>query len=99
DFRIMCRQYAEDQIIIQKKSFIRLGIHAVWDHFYKTMDYSFESSIVSSFKSLIEKGYIYSSVRPVYWCFDCTSALADAELEYFDKQSDSVYVFFEIFDF
>lgn len=99
DFRSLCRKYAEDQINIQKNSFIRLGVNASWNDFYQTMNFKFESAIVKTFRSLLENGYIYSSIRPVYWCFDCTSALADAELEYLDKQSDSVYVFFEIFDF
>lgn len=99
DFRLLCRKYAEEQIAIQKSSFIRLGINAAWTDFYKTMDFEFESSIVSTFKSLVENKYIYSSVRPVYWCLDCTSALADAELEYLDKQSDSIYVFFELYNF
>lgn len=99
DFRTLCRKYAEDQINVQKISFIRLGVNASWNDFYKTMNFGFEASIVKTFRSLLENGYIYSSIRPVYWCFDCTSALADAELEYFDKQSDSIYVFFEIFDF
>ncbi|HIH2763923.1 MAG TPA: class I tRNA ligase family protein, partial [Candidatus Azoamicus sp.] len=99
DFRELCRKYAEEQINIQKNSFIRLGINASWNDFYITMNFEFESSIVKTFKSLLKNKYIYSSVRPVYWCFDCTSALADAELEYLDKESDSIYVFFEIFDF
>lgn len=99
DFRNLCKKYAEDQINIQKKSFMRLGINASWNDFYQTMNFEFEASIVKTFKSLLKNGYIYSSIRPVYWCFDCTSALADAELEYLDKESDSIYVFFEIFDF
>ena len=99
EFRSLCRKYADEQINIQKTSFIRLGVNADWACFYKTMDFSFESSIVSTFKSLVDNNYIYNSVRPVYWCFDCASALADAELEYLEKKSDSIYVFFEIYDF
>jgi isoleucyl-tRNA synthetase len=99
DFRSLCKKYADEQIFIQRSSFIRLGINASWNDFYQTMDFKFEAAIVKTFRSLLENGYIYSSIRPVYWCFDCTSALADAELEYLDKQSDSIYVFFEIFDF
>lgn len=99
EFRSLCKNYAEEHISIQKKSFMRLGIRALWNDFYKTMDFSFEASIVRTFKDLFEKKYIYNSIRPVYWCFDCKSALADAELEYLDKNSDSIYIFFEIFDF
>lgn len=99
DFRFLCRKYADDQLNLQKKSFMRLGVNALWHNFYKTMDFEFEASIVKTFKFFVEHNYIYNSVRPVYWCFDCCSALADAELEYLDKQSDSLYIFFEIFDF
>lgn len=99
DFRLLCKDYANDQINLQKNSFIRLGINASWSNFYKTMDFSFEASIVSTFKELINNNFIYNSIRPVYWCFNCMSALADAELEYIDKQSDSIYIFFELYNF
>jgi len=97
DFRLFCKNYADEQIDVQRKSFMRLGINADWNNFYKTMDYSFELSIVESFKTMFVNGYIYGGVKPVYWCFNCSSALAEAEIEYDIKNSDSIYVFFEIF--
>lgn len=96
EFRLLCRQYADKQIQIQRKSFMRLGINAEWTKFYKTMNYYFELSIVQSFKTMLKKGSVYSGVKPVYWCFDCASALAEAEIEYDMKKSDSIYVFFDL---
>lgn len=96
--RELCGVYANKQINLQKKSFIRLGVIANWDKCYRTMDNLFELSIINCFKTMLEKKYIYSGYRPVYWCFKCLSALAEAEIEYHLKQSDSIYVFFEISD-
>lgn len=96
DFRSFCKQYADEQIKIQRKSFMRLGINADWNNFYKTMNNSFELSIVRSFKTMLKNGSVYSGFKPVYWCFDCASALAEAEIEYDMKKSDSIYVFFEL---
>ena len=98
EFRRLCQIYAGEQINIQKKSFMRLGLQTDWKNFYKTMDKNFELSIVDSFKKMLHNKYIYSGYRPVYWCFDCSSALAEAEIEYENKSSDSIYVFFKLFD-
>jgi len=95
-FRSLCRTYAVEQINIQKKSFVRLGVNADWKKFYKTMDKFFELAVVNSFRGMIEKNYIYSGYKPIYWCFDCSSALAEAEIEYENKKSDSIYVFFKL---
>lgn len=96
NFRTACKTYAESQIQIQMKSFKRLGIFGDWDNSYKTMDKSFESSIVESFTQMLKKKYIYSGYKPNYWCFDCKSALAESEVEYQEKESHSIYLYFEI---
>lgn len=96
DFRVLCREYASEQIFIQMRSFIRLGIIADWKNFYKTMSYDFEASIIESLKFMVENKYIYNGKKPVYWCFNCKSALAEAEIEYIDKFSSAIYAFFEI---
>jgi len=93
-FRSLCRKYASNQINIQKQSFIRLGIIADWENFYKTMDKSFELAIIDSLKTMVKNEFIYSGCKPIYWCFDCSSALAEAEIEYDMKQSDSIYTLF-----
>lgn len=95
-FREACRAYAKTQIDIQRKAFIRLGILGDWEHPYCTMDYRYEANIIRSFKKIVEKGHLYKGNRPVYWCLDCGSALAEAEVEYQDKQSHSIEVAFSI---
>jgi isoleucyl-tRNA synthetase len=95
DFRNLCKDYALKQINIQKISFIRLGIISGWNDHYTTMNKFFEANIIETFKSLIINNYIYKGLKPIYWCFDCSSALADAEIEYFNKKSDSIYVAFK----
>lgn len=95
-FREACRAYAKTQMDIQRKAFIRLGILGDWEHPYYTMDYRYEANIVRSFKKIVEKGHLYKGNRPVYWCLDCGSALAEAEVEYQDKQSHSIEAAFTI---
>ncbi len=96
-FRIKCRDYAQKYIDIQKNSFIKLGIMGDWSNYYKTMDYSFESSIIDTLSNIVGRGYVYNAEKPVYWCFDCKSALAEAEVDYFDKESPSLYISFNVF--
>jgi len=95
-FRKQARKYAERFIDIQLEEFKRLGIFGEWERPYRTMDYEYQASIAGSFLSLYEKGFIEQRLKPVPWCWDCETALADAELEYEDKTSKSVYVKFEV---
>jgi isoleucyl-tRNA synthetase len=94
-FRRKARAYAEKYIRIQKEEFIRLGIFGDWDQPYLTMNPKYQAKIAESFLTLYEKGFIEQRLKPVPWCFDCETALADAELEYDNKVSPSVYVAFK----
>jgi len=95
-FRQLCKHYALSQIKLQMISFKRLGILCDWQNHYKTLDKSFETSIIKSFFKILETGYLYIGYRPNYWCFKCTSSLAEAEIEYYNKESYSIYLFFPI---
>ncbi|MFT3779826.1 MAG: isoleucine--tRNA ligase [Ottowia sp.] len=92
------RAYATEQIALQMKDFKRLGVLGDWDHPYKTMNFANEAGELRLFKRLIERGFVYRGLKPVYWCFDCGSALAEAEIEYQDKKSNTVDVAFEAAD-
>lgn len=92
------RAYATEQIALQMKDFKRLGVLGEWDNPYKTMNKPNEASELRLFKRLIERGFVYRGLKPVYWCFDCGSALAEAEIEYQDKKSNTVDVAFEAAD-
>ena len=95
DFRNKCREYAESQIELQKADFVRLGVLGDWNNPYKTMEFKTEAGIVRALGNIYKNGYLYSGVKPVHWCIDCGSALAEAEVEYYDKQSPAIYVKFE----
>jgi isoleucyl-tRNA synthetase len=97
-FRELCREYAKEQIERQKKDFIRLGVLGDWDHPYLTMDFRTEADIMRSLGSIYEHGYLYQGRKPVNWCLDCQSALAEAEVEYEDKVSPAIDVGFEVKD-
>jgi isoleucyl-tRNA synthetase len=97
-FRELCREYAAQQIEKQKKDFIRLGIQGDWDHPYLTMDFRAEADIIRSLGKIFERGYLYQGRKPVNWCLDCQSALAEAEVEYEDKVSPAIDVGFEVKD-
>ncbi len=97
-FRELCRAYAKEQIERQKKDFIRLGVLGDWDHPYLTMDYKTEADIIRALGSIYERGYLYQGYKPVNWCLDCQSALAEAEVEYEDKTSPAIDVGFEVKD-
>lgn len=99
NFRIECEKYANEQILIQKKDFIRLGVTADWDNHYKTMSPNFEVSVIKSLIKIIKKKYIYIGYKPNYWCFDCKSALAESELEYKEKESHSIYLYIKCFNY
>ncbi|QTD46459.1 isoleucine--tRNA ligase [Ottowia testudinis] len=92
------RAYATEQIGLQMADFKRLGVLGEWDNPYKTMNKPNEAGELRLFKRLIERGFVYRGLKPVYWCFDCGSALAEAEIEYQDKKSNTVDVAFEAAD-
>lgn len=98
EFRQACREYASSQIDIQREEFIRLGVLGDWQHPYKTMDFSYEANIIRALAKIIAKGHLKKGYRPVYWCLDCASALAEAEVEYADKTSPSIDVKFKVVD-
>ena len=97
-FRQLCRAYAAEQIERQKKDFIRLGVLGDWDHPYLTMDFKTEADIIRALGKINENGYLYQGYKPVNWCLDCQSALAEAEVEYEDKVSPAIDVGFEVKD-
>jgi isoleucyl-tRNA synthetase len=97
-FRELCRAYAASQIERQKKDFIRLGVLGDWEHPYLTMDYRFEADIMRALGDILAKGYLSQGAKPVHWCVDCGSALAEAEVEYEDKVSPAIDVAFPVKD-
>jgi isoleucyl-tRNA synthetase len=97
-FRAACREYANKQIDAQRKDFKRLGVLGDWDHPYLTMDPRFEAEQLRAFGVIIKNGHVYKGFKPVHWCLNCRSALAEAEVEYEDITSPSVYVRFEVAD-
>ncbi|UOF89173.1 isoleucine--tRNA ligase [Fodinisporobacter ferrooxydans] len=98
DFREMCKQYALDFIERQKGQFKRLGVRGDWVNPYITLKPEYEASQIRVFGEMAKKGYIYKGLKPVYWCASCETALAEAEIEYHDKTSPSVYVTFDVTD-
>lgn len=94
--RKACRQYAHRFIEIQKKQFQRLGIFADWEHPYLTLENQYEADIALEFGKLFLKGYIYQGQKPVHWCASCETALAEAEVEYANVRSPSLYAKFKI---
>ncbi|KAF1691629.1 isoleucine--tRNA ligase [Pseudoxanthomonas jiangsuensis] len=92
EFRQKCREYAESQIEIQRKDFKRLGVIGDWDNPYKTLNFRFEADEIRALAKIYDNGHISRGVKPVHWCFDCGSALAEAEIEYQDKVSPAVDV-------
>jgi isoleucyl-tRNA synthetase len=97
-FRTKCREYVEKQIDSQRASFIRLGVVADWEHPYRTMDFQYEADTIRSLATIIKNGHVYKGYKPVHWCLDCSSALAEAEVEYKDKSSSSIDVSFVVQD-
>lgn len=98
EFRHHCRLYAAEQIKLQKADFIRLGVLGDWEHPYQTMDFDFEANIVRTLGRIIANGHVHRGYKPVHWCTDCGSALAEAEVEYQDKQSPAIDVRFNVLD-
>jgi isoleucyl-tRNA synthetase len=98
EFRKACRDYAAAQVDSQRKDFIRLGVFGDWDHPYLTMDFQFEADIVRALGKVCAHGHLTQGVKPVYWCCDCASALAEAEVEYENKRSIAVDARFRAVD-
>jgi len=98
EFRVACREYASSFIDIQRSEFKRLGIVADWDHPYLTMDFKYEANIIRSLAKIIQNKHVQKGYKPVHWCLDCASALAEAEVEYADKTSPSIDVRFAVVD-
>ncbi|MGL5585436.1 MAG: class I tRNA ligase family protein, partial [Plesiomonas sp.] len=87
EFRQACRDYAAEQVAGQKKDFMRLGVLGDWDHPYLTMDFATEANIIRSMAKIVGNGHLHKGAKPVHWCTECRSALAEAEVEYYDKTS------------
>ncbi|MEY4363774.1 MAG: Isoleucine--tRNA ligase [Pseudomonadota bacterium] len=94
DMQAKSRAYASEQINQQREDFKRLGVLGDWEHPYRTMDPANEAGQIRAFKRVIERGFVYRGLKPVYWCFDCGSSLAEFEIEYADKKSDTLDVSF-----
>ena len=94
EFRQACREYAKEQVEGQKADFIRMGILGDWDNPYLTMNFETEANIIRTLGKVIANGHLYKGSKPVHWCLDCGSSLAEAEVEYEDKVSPSIYVRF-----
>ena len=96
--RVRCRDYAAEQIEGQKADFIRLGVLGDWKNPYKTMEFPNEAGEIRALAKMVEAGFVFKGLKPVNWCFDCGSALAEAEVEYQDKKSDAIDVAFPVED-
>ena len=95
-FRDACREFASKQVDKQRIDFKRLGVLGDWENPYLTMDYSTEANIIRALGKIINTGHLHQGVKPVHWCIDCCSALAEAEVEYNDKQSPAIDVRFPL---
>ena len=98
EFRKACREYAASQVEGQRQDFKRLGVLGDWEHPYLTMDHRFEADIVRSLGRIVANGHVQKGYKPVHWCTDCGSALAEAEVEYQDKDSFAIDVRFAVLD-
>ncbi len=98
EFRRKAREYATHFVHKQREEFKRLGIFGRWENPYLTMDPRYEAEIVKIFGILFQKGYIYRGLKPIHWCFNCQTALAEAEIEYKERESSSVWAKFQVKD-
>ena len=96
--RELCRAYAAEQVEGQKADFMRLGVLGDWSNPYKTMDFANEAGEIRALAEMVKQGFVFKGLKPVNWCFDCGSALAEAEVEYQDKKSDAIDVAFTVED-
>lgn len=98
EFRRRCREYALRQVDEQRNDFKRLGGIGDWDHPYRTLDFQYEADMLRALSQIMENGHVVRGAKPVHWCFDCGSALAEAEIEYQDKTSPAIDVAFDAVD-
>ena len=96
DFRRACRAYATRFIDVMSVEFQRLGVFGDWDHLYLTMDFRYQAAIARALGKFVERGLVYKGKKPVHWCIHCRTALAEAEVEYADHASPSIYVEFPL---
>jgi len=96
--RKRCRAYAEKYVNIQREEFKRLGVFGEWENPYLTMDYEYQATILRELGKFVANGLVYKGKRPIHWCASCQTALAEAEVEYNEKESPSVYVKFQVKD-
>ena len=97
-FREVCREFALGHVDNQRTQFKRLGVLGDWENPYITLDSEYEAAQIEMFGEMAKKGYIYKGLKPVYWCEDCETALAEAEIEYQDDTTDTIFVKFELYD-
>jgi isoleucyl-tRNA synthetase len=97
-FRAACRKFAHEQVDLQRSDFKRFGVFGDWNRPYLTMDPRFEAQQVRALGKVIRNGHLYKGAKPVYWCLDCRSSLAEAEVEYEDRTSPSIDVAFRVVD-
>ncbi|WP_294954000.1 isoleucine--tRNA ligase [uncultured Gilliamella sp.] len=98
EFRQICRDYAASQVELQKADFIRMGVLGDWQNPYRTMNFDTEANIIRALGRVIQNGHLVKGAKPVYWCTDCMSSLAEAEVEYYDKSSPAIDVKFKAVD-
>lgn len=98
EFREYCKAYALNQMNRQREQFRRLGVWGEWDNPYLTLRPEYEARQIEIFGEMVKRGYVYKALKPVYWCADCQTALAEAEIEYADHRSPSIYVRFAVTD-
>lgn len=96
EFREYCKNYALEQMDKQREQFQRLGVWGDWENPYLTLNPEYEARQIEIFGEMMKKGYVYKDLKPVYWCADCVTALAEAEIEYHDHVSPSIYVRFAV---
>ncbi|MEW6661629.1 MAG: isoleucine--tRNA ligase [Bacillota bacterium] len=96
EFRKQCKDYAMKYVGIQREQFKRLGVRGDWEQPYLTLSPEFEAIQVGVFGTMAKKGFIYKGLKPVYWCTDCETALAEAEVDYSERRSPSIYVKFPV---
>ncbi|MDQ1303056.1 MAG: isoleucyl-tRNA synthetase, partial [Pseudomonadota bacterium] len=98
EFRKACREYALGQVDSQRSDFRRLGVLGDWERPYLTLDRRFEAEQIRGFAKIVANGHLHRGYKPVHWCLDCRSALAEAEVEYMDKTSTAIDVGFAVID-
>ncbi|MFO7551777.1 MAG: isoleucine--tRNA ligase [Haliea sp.] len=98
EFRQKCREYAASQVDAQREDFMRMGVLGDWTNPYLTMNFRFEADIVRTLSRIIDNGHLHKGFKPVHWCLDCGSALAEAEVEYKDKHSPAIDVAYAALD-